>query len=117
MSEERIINRLADTRRGYLPVHCCCSPNRRLGWISDLRGPGEWGRPGSLSFLMTPVADLGASDALSVEPAEKIQTEAADIIDYRLDRREITLAVKSAHRTADEWGRVAGFIRDEAILG
>jgi len=103
----------------HLPVHCCCDPTKRLGWVHVAGVP----RPGPLSFcterasyaLMTPTRSLLASaepdrmPELRFNPARHIRTEVA----WLTAGDDTFLAVKSNDYPIEEWRKVVGFIEDD----
>jgi hypothetical protein len=91
-----------------LPLHCCCDPALRLGWVPK---PPRVEGPGKVVF----VAGLKSTDLLTGEEhyPERIYTETAYLhtttpgghTDYRL-------AVKSNDVPIETWRKVPGFIED-----
>lgn len=83
-----------------LPVHCCCDPKKRLGWVP---APST---PGPRSFVVgQPSMNLLTGE---VTHARILRTEVA-WLDQHGRRR---LAVKSAHEPVETWRKVAGFIEE-----
>lgn len=94
-----------EPRTSFLPVHCCCDPSLRLGWI-----PVPLTKRAGSEFRIVVVSpskvrDLGA-------PLEMIYIEAEVQWLTRGDVR--TLAVKSGHQPIEVWRRVHGFIENRA---
>ena len=92
-----------------LPVHCCCEPGRRLGYVPVGRLP--------LGVVMFPVR--------TPEGLRVIRTEIAEIRTIRTTTEvfsqvsgEITstvtsvVAVKSAHEPIEVWRLVPGFLEE-----
>jgi hypothetical protein len=112
---------------GMLPVHCCCDPAQRLGWV-----PVVEHRLKNISFI-----SRQASSALIDEPrhfaAKRIDTEIAllhipvrPIECYVCDAGKMhetisvwkeILAVKSNDYPITEWRKVAGFVEDRRSRG
>lgn len=96
-----------------LPVHCCCDPVKRLGWVpvpGRLRmidmGHGE----GQVTFIAGRDArDLWTGEPL---PAPRIHTEIARLTITRNNWQETFLAVKSADIPIETWRRIPGFVED-----
>jgi hypothetical protein len=109
-----------------LPVHCCCDPKVRLGWIPVATRSQHVGE--RLSFIirragatLTGYAPLrGDYGTVEHVPAERIDTEVSELVeppangDFNTPGYEWrhTLAVKSAHHPIETWRRVPGFIDD-----
>lgn len=92
-----------------LPVHCCCEPARRLGYV-EVEGPVEFGQ--QLRFHVQPdraaIFDpLAAEGEVTAVPADIIDTEVGEIYGWAVGGRK--LAIKSAHRDVQDWRRVHGF--------
>ncbi len=88
-----------------LPVHCCCSPSLRIGYVEVPDGAGL----GPIRFTIPPAFHLEApgpdSGRPRMHPASYILTEIATLLDHGAT----VLAVKSAHLEVDVWRRVPGF--------
>jgi hypothetical protein len=95
------------TKDGYLPVHCCCSPTKRLGWV---RLPRELGHRGQVRFVIPPTREFQSDITVAtVKQGGTIYTEVAELF-VGVDR---LFAVKSAHQPIDVWMQVPGFVPDE----
>lgn len=105
-----------------LPVHCCCTPDLKLGTVevpdgSDV-GPVHFVIPPRMSSAPVP-ADLVGFDG-SMEPAKHLYTEIARLGTYgsalaaslSVNATNIRLAVKSAHQPLEVWLQVPSFRRD-----
>jgi len=90
-----------------LPVHCCCKPAIRLGYVEVPDGTDR----GSIRFTIPPAFHLQApgpdSGRPRMNPSSYILTEVATL-GYG-DGTGATLAVKSAHLDVETWRRVPGF--------
>lgn len=91
-----------------LPVHCCCDPGLRLGWVPT---PASMKGPGDVRF----VAGYPAKDLLTneVHYPERIFTEVAWL---EFDGEERMLGVKSNDVPIETWRKVPGFIEDRRRL-
>jgi hypothetical protein len=92
-------------RGNYLPVHCCCDPERRLGWVPAQK------RLGPVRFVITPRSVTLAfdDDAVPVKhPAVTLDAE----VEKLHARGETILAVKSNDHPIEQWRRVPGWIDD-----
>lgn len=84
-----------------LPVHCCCEPAKRLGWV-----PCGADRPKPVNFVAGhPRIDL--ETGVVTQPAI-IRTEVSVL---HVDD-DSYLAVKSAEQPIETWRKVAGFIEE-----
>ena len=116
-------------RGRYLPVHCCCSPALRLGWV-----PG-------------PIVELGARFKLVIHEPHRVRIFGEPDAPRSVDEFSIDVTVKELHRTVrymepyqcpegrwhhtvpvskrmlaidshdqpiETWRRVPGFIEDQA---
>ena len=91
----------------YLPVHCCCDPDKRLGWV-----PCELQFPGPVKFRAGYIAQDLLSGVVTHPPV--IKTEAAMVTVYKPHKGvAVALAVKSAHVPIETWRRVPGFKEDK----
>lgn len=104
-----------------VPVHCCCNPAKRLGWI-----PLEQSRlyPHRLRFVVAPTFEELTGRRDSSEPPTsstlgQLETEVCEL--WRLtDEKdadgqripETFLALKSGHQPLEVWKRVRGFQAD-----
>lgn len=106
-----------------LPVHCCCEPNVRLGWVPvparRLTKPGPvhfvvghhavalWLVPvlATVRRLETSVEEL----QLVLSPAQRYQCEHGTP-HYTVPLTMKILAVKSAHEPIDTWRKIPGFV-------
>lgn len=89
-----------------LPVHCCCTPDKRLGWV-PVR---ELGRIGPIRFVTErPLWILGPNDEPRFSPPRYIE---AAIDRLTLTRGETIWAVNSNDHPIEEWRKVRGFIED-----
>lgn len=98
------------TTPNHLPVHCCCEPSKRLGWV---RIDGER-RPKQVRFCTERASYALTRSQMDYgmpmkTPARYIETEIAWLTQGS-DRP--ILAVKSAHADITEWRKVVGFIED-----
>ncbi len=111
-----------NTKPNAVPVHCCCDPSKRLGWVKLDRVP----EPGRISFcterasytLMASSRSLLASaepyrmPPTRFNPAHHIRTEIA----WLTQGDDTFLAVKSNDYPIEEWRKVVGFIEDDRRL-
>lgn len=85
-----------------LPVHCCCDPSLRLGWV-----PCRLTEPGPVVFIAGHVTrDLWIGAVSSVP--ERVHTEVASL----WDNGERVLAVKSNEHPIETWRKIPGFIEE-----
>lgn len=112
-----------------LPVHCCCDPKVRLGWIPVPTRSQHVGE--RLHFIirregaqLTGFAPLrGDYGTVEHRPAEVIDTEVGELftppenvtVDTPIYEWTRTLAVKSNHHPIETWRKVPGFV-DEAVM-
>ncbi len=94
-----------------IPVHCCCDPSRRLGFVShpNLRRIGDrlWlALPPPWPALHPPRADDVPPGAAYVEI----------VVDSLEVDGEVMPAIKSQDRPIEWWLTVPGFARDEARI-
>ena len=105
--------------KGYLPVHCCCEPGRRFGWVpapSWLRDA----RRAAVRFHIPPEREfIGALDELQsaeIKSGQVIYTEVNELALAPIrsdDPCEIILAVNSADQPIEVWRQVPGFIEEK----
>lgn len=90
-----------------LPLHCCCDPALRLGWVPR---PPQVDGPRSVIF----VAGHVAKDLLTgeVHYPERIYTEVAWLVNDFTPKGKGRLAVKSNDVPIETWRKVPGFIED-----
>lgn len=91
-----------------LPVHCCCDPGLRLGWVPV---PERVTAPCNIWF----VAGYPAKDLLTEEVhyPERIFTEVAFLHTTTPGgRTDYQLGVKSNDVPLETWRKVPGFIED-----
>ena len=85
-----------------LPVHCCCKPAKRLGWVDvDDRSA----RPGVAIMLTVRTVESGPARDLSHQH-RAILTQVAEL---DLEGFDPILAVKSADVPIEVWRLVPGF--------
>lgn len=92
-----------------LPVHCCCEPNKRLGWVPvpDKR----LNSPGPVRFMSKlPSYDLETG---TVSPAESFDT-IVEFIHHHPAYDGPQLAVNSHEVPVETWRRVPGFVEERA---
>ncbi len=101
-----------------LPVHCCCTPDKRLGWVPV----GESYRIGPIRFMTERPswAFDPAKWVLTLEeprhnpprynPPRYIETEVARLTLSR--GGDTIIAVNSNDYPIEEWRKVRGFIED-----
>jgi len=106
--------------KGYLPVHCCCEPGRRFGWVPA----PSWlvtatrHRPVAVRFHIPPEREfIGALDeirAVEIKSGQVIYTEVNELALAPVDggTGEVILAVSSADVPLETWRKVPGFIED-----
>lgn len=100
--------------KGYLPVHCCCHPETRLGWVPvppEVSDPSFRASGGRLRFrFQVPrEATFKALDtAWMLKPAEIIDAEVQQLMH---SDGTVEWAVKSGHLPIESWRQVPGFIR------
>lgn len=106
-----------------LPVHCCCDPNKRLGWVKLERLP----MPGQklrfcierASYSLMPSrgvvasADPNRTPDARFNPARYLEVEVAWLW---LNTTDEILAVKSNDYPIEDWRKVVGFIEDNRRL-
>lgn len=92
-----------------LPVHCCCTPIIRLGYVEV---PDDRTMLGQIVFVIPPrfssariPADRVGFDG-AMDPGAKIYTT---IELLGTSKGDAILAVKSAHLDLETWQRVPGF--------
>lgn len=91
-----------------VPVHCCCEPTKRLGWVPapEKLGPVKFalGRP--TRSLTTGL----------IAPLEIIETEIAWLVNYEAyhTNAERFMAVKSNDIPIEQWRRIPGFVEEPA---
>lgn len=112
-----------------LPVHCCCDPARRLGWVdvpgNVLRRPGR-----HVSFLVAEALAVkaGIFSPPTYRPARFIDTEIDELVRtlvpgyfYICEKGQAHttiplnirhLAVKSADKPIETWRQVKAFVED-----
>lgn len=93
-----------------LPVHCCCDPAKRLGWVPVPDKLHERGC-GPVRFQV----GLPSYELLTgvVTQPDQIDTT----IERLIDGDEEYLAVKSAEQPVDVWRKVPGFLEDQIAVG
>jgi hypothetical protein len=85
-----------------LPVHCCCEPGKRLGWVPAPSTPG-------------PIAFMAGHRSVNLLDGETIMpTKISTCIDWLQDGTGRRLAVNSADTPIETWRKVPGFIEDHA---
>lgn len=88
-----------------LPVHCCCEPSKRLGWV-----PVRKQRRGPIRFMLgLPSYDM-ETNVVTSPPT--LDTEIETIEDDRVRGCGPYLAVKSANQPVDVWRKVSGFVEE-----
>lgn len=111
------------TLRGYLPVHCCCDPGRRLGWAPVTHPDRDRAR----YVIIQPAKALWPPD-VNDTPAQVLDVEIATVVVPARKREAYVCPKGSAHYTVpvmvrrralknedhplDLWRRVPGFIED-----
>lgn len=94
-----------------LPVHCCCAPSKRLGWVPV--PASAMGKPGHYSFVQTGDRRRLWSNRTGQGDASKAETVVIHTEIALLDAEEGSYyAVKSAHVDVAGWRRVAGFVAE-----
>lgn len=89
-----------------VPVHCCCDPNKRLGWVPAKEAPGP------VTFVLgRPRRSLW--DGTVTQP-ETFTTEIAYLVNFGavLGDAHRFLAVKSNDLPIEKWRLIPGFIED-----
>lgn len=94
-----------------LPVHCCCEPTKRLGWVPV---PASRMELDNATFAITIVAGRDAYDMWTGAkvPAPRIHTEVARLTLDDEHGQQTILAVKSADIPIETWRCIPGFIED-----
>jgi hypothetical protein len=91
-------------RGRYLPVHCCCEPAKRLGWMPD-RYRFRWRvQVSPASLTLWPPSAAGERTAPTFVDIE--------VAMLALDDHEVIRAVKSNEIPIEVWRTVPGFIED-----
>jgi hypothetical protein len=81
-----------------VPVHCCCNPDKRLGWLEV---PDNLARPGVFYIPMRSASGFG-----------QLEVQLALLLDPH-PPANVILAAKSGHEPVETWEKVPGFTRDE----
>lgn len=92
----------------YLPVHCCCNPDKRLGWVSVRENPMRV-FPWIVHFVCRREFTGGSvlrGDRIDIAPAKVIVTT---IERLGLPGGLVIDAVKSAHEPIEVWRQVPEF--------
>jgi len=88
-----------------LPVHCCCEPSRRLGWVPVFETTlGKW-----IVFALRPVLRAADDDGDRRVEVLSITTMVAPLL---LPDGTTIDAVKSANAPLAWWREVPGFVED-----
>jgi len=98
--------------KGYLPVHCCCEPGRRFGWVPV---PERQRVRGAIYFVIAPGRmEWREGNSVHLVFAQTINTEVNDLALAPVDGGpgEIILAVNSADQPIETWRKVPGFIEE-----
>ena len=99
--------------KGYLPVHCCCEPGKRFGWVPV---PERQRVRGAICFVIAPGRMEWRDDkSVHLVFAQTINTEVNDLALGDAGAGgpgEIILAVNSADQPINVWRQVPGFIED-----
>ena len=91
-----------------LPLHCCCDPALRLGWVP--RPLGVEGPCKAVYVAGHPTRDLMTGE---VTYPERIYTEVEILAVEQVDGTSVErLAVKSNDVPIETWRKVPGFIED-----
>jgi hypothetical protein len=95
-----------------VPVHCCCHPSKRLGYVELPRELVKWG---AINFLAMPALTSGRTAAgdCAIIQGKAIRTSIEALV---VGGRVGELAVKSNHEPIEVWRRVKGFVEDQADL-
>lgn len=93
-----------------MPVHCCCNPSKRIGWVPVPPGSQKLGtihfvQSGDRRQLWSMRHNQGDQ---SVVKATVIKTEVALLVTDGASH----YAVKSAHVDVAGWRRVSGFVAE-----
>jgi hypothetical protein len=101
------------TKDELLPVHCCCTPMKRLGYVPVRR----------LSFTNEAwfnVMNAGAVERVIRTEIGRVWLDRArvgDVINGHVENTRIFVdAVKSAHEPIEVWRRVPGFIENQGDI-
>jgi hypothetical protein len=84
-----------------LPIHCCCEPGKRLGYINL---PDAF-RKGDIVLRRSGELSVAPADPTAERRVDTIHTE----VGWILCARGPFLAVKSAHLPIEEWRKIPGF--------
>jgi hypothetical protein len=91
-----------------LPVHCCCDPAKRLGWVPVPERRLE--APGPVRFILGHLT-LNLETGAVTRPAQ-LDTVVAWLENCGAYPHGRQLAVKSADTPLDQWRKIPGFIED-----